>query len=238
MRRSVILPLLFAVLAAGATFLALNRPSGTSSAAPQTDRVAIAARALDAGSAFGATDVTFNEVPKGSAPVDAIHDASELQNAFASAAIPKGSVVRRANLTVTPPGSHLSTLIPPGYVAVSIAVNDVINTGGFIVPGDRVDVLGVVTKEATDSATVVLRDVQVLAVSNAILGQNPATSDTKKTATGAASNPTTVNSTITLAVTVQDAQRLVQVDEVGKLRLALLRGASSNLSSGVPQTSN
>jgi len=200
-------------------------------------RVAIAARPLDAGSAFGATDVTFNEVANGSAPEDAVHDASELQNAFASTAIPKGSVVRRANLTVTPPGSHLSTLIPQGYVAVSIAVNDVINTGGFIVPGDHVAVLGVVTKEATDSATVVLRDVQVLAVSSAVLGQNPATSDTKKTTTGAATSPTTVDATVTLAVTVQDAQRLFQVDEVGKLRLALLRGASSNVST-VPQTSN
>lgn len=237
MRRSVILPLLFAVLAAGAAFLALNRSSGTTgSAAAQTVRVAVAARPLDAGSAFGATDVTFNEVASASAPEDAVHDASELQNAFASAAIPKGSVVRRANLTVTPPGSHLSTLIPNGMVAVSIAVSDVINTGGFIVPGDRVAVLGVVTKEATDSATVVLRDVQVLAVSSAILGQNPNTSDSKKT-TGAANNPEAVNSTVTLAVTVQDAQRLVQVDEVGKLRLALLRGASSNVST-VPQTSN
>ncbi len=237
--RRVILPLLFAVLAAGATFLALNRPSGTaSSAAPQTVRVAIAARALDAGSAFGATDVTFNEVSTASAGADAVRDASELQHAFATAAIPKGAVVRRANLTVTPPGSRLATLIPQGYVAVSIAVNDVINTGGFIVPGDHVAVLGVVTKDATDTATIVLRDVQVLAVSNAILGQNPATVDPKKTTTGGATNPTTVNSTVTLAVTVQDAQRLVQVDEVGKLRLALLRGASTNLSGGVPQTSN
>jgi pilus assembly protein CpaB len=234
---SFMLPLLFAVLAAGATFLALNRPATPGSAAPQTQRIAVAARAIDAGSGFGANDVTFNEMPSATVPGDAVHDLSELKDAFASAPIPKGSIVRRANVSVTPLGSHLSTLIPSGMVAVSIAVSDVINTGGFVIPGDHVDVLGIISKEATDSATIVLRDVQVLAVASALLGDTPSTNEAKKAIASATGSPQTMDSTVTLAVTIQDAQRLVQVDEVGKLRLALLRPASSNASSGAPLTS-
>ena len=240
MRRSVILPLLFAIIAAGATYLALNRPTGTGGAsAPQTDKVAVAAHPIDAGASFGASDVTFNDVPRGSAPGDAVRDTAQLQNAFASAAIPKGAIVRQSNLSSTPIGSHLSTLIPNGFVAVSIAVNDVISTGGFVVPGDHVDVLGVTSKDATDSASIVLRDVPVLAVSNSVLGQTANSADSKKSTSGAATSPTSLDSTVTLAVTIQDAQRLVQVDEVGKLRLALRRPATNaSLSSGVPQTTN
>lgn len=233
---SFTLPLLFAVLAAGATFLALNRPAPASSAVTPTVRVAIAARPIDAGSSFGATDVTFSDMATTTAGADAVHDLSELQNAFAAVAIPKGAVVRRTNLSVTPPGSHLAALIPTGMVAVSIAVSDVINTGGFIVPGDRVDVLGIVSKEPTDTATIVLRDVQVLAVAQSILGQNPGSGDNSKPA--ATGSPQSLDSTVTLAVTIQDAQRLVQVDEVGKLRLALRRPAATTVTGGVPQTSN
>ena len=144
-------------------------------------------------------------------------------------------MVRRSNLSVTPLGSHLAALIPTGMVAVSIAVSDVINTGGFIVPGDHVDVLGIVSKEPTDTASIVLRDVQVLAVAQAVLGQNPASGDSSKSAAG---GPQSLDSTVTLAVTIQDAQRLVQVDEVGKLRLALRRPAATTVTGGVPQTSN
>lgn len=235
---SFLLPLLFAILAAGATFLALNRPSSSTSAAPQTVRIAVAARALDAGSGFGATDVTFNEVPAETAPGDAVRDLSELQNAFASTSIPKGSVVSRANVSVTPLGSHLSTLIPNGMVAITIAVSDVVNAGGFVVPGDHVDILGVISKEATDSATIVLRDVQVLAVASSLLGETQGTSDAKKAISNATGSPQTVDSTVTLAVTIQDAQRLVQVDELGKLRLALRRPPPTTTSSGTSLTNN
>jgi pilus assembly protein CpaB len=100
-------------------------------------------------------------------------------------------------------------------VAVSVAVNDVIRTGGFIAPGDRVDVLGVVSQEATGSAELILRDIAVLAVSNAVVG------DAAGEARTGADNPRSLDTTVTLAVTPDEARRLVQVDEVGKLRLAL-----------------
>ncbi|MFA7250270.1 MAG: RcpC/CpaB family pilus assembly protein, partial [Dehalococcoidia bacterium] len=89
-------------------------------------------------------------------------------------------------------------------------------TGGFITPGDRVDVLGVVTKEATGVAELVLRDIPVLAVSSVAVGDE-ADSDSK----AGAENPRSLDTTVTLAVTVEEARRLVQVDELGKLRLAL-----------------
>jgi pilus assembly protein CpaB len=127
-----------------------------------------------------------------------------------------GEPLMSAKVSNQPAGGGLAVLIPPGRVAVSVAVNDVIRTGGFITPGDRVDVLGVVTKEATGVAELVLRDIPVLAVSSVAVGDE-AQSGSK---TGA-DNPRSLDTTVTLAVTVEEARRLVQVDELGKLRLAL-----------------
>src|SRR5205823_328364 len=111
--------------------------------------------------------------------------------------------------------------IPDGRIAISVGVSDVISTGGFIAPGDRVDVLGVVTKEPSDAAQVVLKDIQVLAVSNTLAGADQPTDTTTTTKARTTANPRGLNTTITLAVTLDEAQRLVQVDELGKLRLAL-----------------
>ena len=231
-RNPFVLPLLFALLAGGAVFLALSKPSTPAPATPvETQRVAVAARALDTGAPFRPEDFTIETVANRALPDDAVRDASDLRGAFAAVPVVKGDVVRRSSISTLPPGSRLAAVIPEGSVAISIAVSDVVTAGGFIVPGDRVDILGVVTKEAMDTAIVVLRDVQVLAVSNNIVGANPV--DDAKKKPGNNDSPQAITSTVTLAVTIQEAQRLVQVDENGKLRLALRRRGLGNPSAAV-----
>ena len=70
-------------------------------------------------------------------------------------------------LKITGPGQRatLSALVKPGMKAVTIRVNDVEGVGGFVLPGDRVDV--VLTRQIDKgSATteVVLQNTKVLAV--------------------------------------------------------------------------
>ena len=70
-------------------------------------------------------------------------------------------------LKITGPGQRatLSALVKPGMKAVTIRVNDVEGVGGFVLPGDRVDV--VLTRQIDKgSATteVVLQNAKVLAV--------------------------------------------------------------------------
>ena len=68
---------------------------------------------------------------------------------------------------VTGPGQRatLSALVRPGMKAVTIRVNDVDGVGGFVLPGDRVDV--VLTRQIDKNAAsneLVLQNARVLAV--------------------------------------------------------------------------
>ena len=95
--------------------------------------------------------------------------------------------------------------------AVTIKVNEVRGVGGFIQPKDRVDILMTEKKLQTAKASprrtsVLLQDILVMAI-----GQNVNTQNYK---------PTVANS-VTVAVNLQDAQKLALAITVGHLSLAL-----------------
>lgn len=108
--------------------------------------------------------------------------------------------------------ASLSTLIAPGMRASTIRVNDVTGVAGFVLPGDRVDIL--LTRKPTNDGhqkgnlqtDVFLQNMKVLAI-----GQD-ANEDRNKVA---------VVKAITLEVTPVQAQKLVLAQKLGSLSLAL-----------------
>lgn len=101
----------------------------------------------------------------------------------------------------------LTFVIPPGKRAVSVAVNEVIGVAGFIKPNDRVDILGTFdTGDNNTVTTTVLQDVEVLAIA-----QKMEDEDTKAR----------VATTVTLALSLQEAEKVTLAEERGSLRLAL-----------------
>jgi pilus assembly protein CpaB len=118
-------------------------------------------------------------------------------------------------LKITGPGQRatLSALVKPGMKAVTIRVNDVEGVGGFVQPGDRVDV--VLTRQIDKgSATteVVLQNTKVLAVDQV--------SDER--AAKAA-----VPKSVTLEVTTVDAQKIWLASSVGNLSLLLRKAGDT-----------
>lgn len=110
---------------------------------------------------------------------------------------------------ITGPGQRatLSALVRPGMKAVTIRVNDVGGVGGFVLPGDRVDV--VMTRlmdKGSASTEVVLQNVRVLAVDQH--------ADTR-------SNKPSVAKAVTLEVDTRDAQKVWLAASVGNLSLLL-----------------
>ncbi len=111
--------------------------------------------------------------------------------------------------------ASLSAIVTAGMRAVSIRVNDVIGVGGFILPGDRVDVLytrrsgsGGIDESSTD---ILIQNVRVLAVNQV--------ADQKK------SEPV-VATVATIEVTTLDAQKIALAQNTGSLSLTL-RSAGS-----------
>ena len=210
----MLIALVLGVLGGGAVYVSAS--DGAAQGASELS-VVVMVRDVPVGQRIDAADVRLATL--GSAGALADHLATgldEVVGAYALLPLSVGEPLIRAKVGTEPPGSGLAVLIPAGRVAISVAVNDVIRTGGFIAPGDRVDVFGVITKEAGDPAELVISDVQVLAVSRSIVGSEQTGGERSSD-----DNPRSLDSTVTLAVTSEEAKRLVQVDELGSLRLAL-----------------
>jgi pilus assembly protein CpaB len=119
------------------------------------------------------------------------------------------------SLKITGPGQRatLSALVKPGMKAVTIRVNDVEGVGGFVLPGDHVDV--VLTRQIDKgSATtqVVLQNTRVLAVDQI------ADERAQKAA---------VAKSVTLEVDTVDAQKLWLSSSVGSLSLLLRKAGET-----------
>jgi pilus assembly protein CpaB len=119
------------------------------------------------------------------------------------------------SLKITGPGQRatLSALVKPGMKAVTIRVNDVEGVGGFVLPGDHVDV--VLTRQIDKgSATtqVVLQNTRVLAVDQIA----------DERALKAA-----VAKSVTLEVDTVDAQKLWLSSSVGSLSLLLRKAGET-----------
>ncbi|MFU8865931.1 MAG: Flp pilus assembly protein CpaB [Rhodobacterales bacterium] len=128
---------------------------------------------------------------------------------FVLSAMERGEPVLSAKITNPGQRAKLSTAISPGMKAVSIAVNDVLGVAGFVLPGDRVDVMLTRTSGNDRSGAfvdVLLQGVRVVAID--------------QTADDTRDQPSVVR-TVTFEVTTEEAQKLTLGATIGTLSLAL-----------------
>jgi pilus assembly protein CpaB len=129
------------------------------------------------------------------------------------AAIEANEPVLALKITGAGQRATLSALVKPGMKAVTIRVNDVEGVGGFVLPGDHVDV--VLTRQIDKgSATtdVVLQNTRVLAVDQ--------TADER-------SFKATVAKSVTLEVSTVEAQKVWLASSVGSLSLLLRKAGET-----------
>ncbi len=118
-------------------------------------------------------------------------------------------------LKITGPGQRatLSSLVKPGMKAVTIRVNDVEGVGGFVLPGDRVDVVLTRQIDKGDASTeIVLQNTRVLAVDQ--------TADDRAAKAAVAKS-------VTLEVNTVEAQKLWLASSVGSLSLLLRKAGET-----------
>jgi pilus assembly protein CpaB len=118
-------------------------------------------------------------------------------------------------LKITGPGQRatLSSLVRDGMKAVTIRVNDVEGVGGFVLPGDHVDVVLTRNKSGTaPTSEIVLQNTRVLAVDQSA----------DERATKAA-----VSKSVTLEVDTVDAQKVWLAASVGNLSLLLRKAGET-----------
>ncbi|HAS64437.1 MAG TPA: Flp pilus assembly protein CpaB [Vibrio sp.] len=118
-----------------------------------------------------------------------------------------GELINPNRLTLKGEGATLAALIPENKRAVTIRVNDVVGVAGFLLPGNKVDVLNTVSSRGGYANTkTVLKNIKVLAVD-----QTAKTNDNK---------PVIVRA-VTLEVTPKEAEKLLTENSKGDIQLAL-----------------
>ena len=131
------------------------------------------------------------------------------------ASIEKNEPILRSKITGPGQKATLSAVIQDGMRAVTVRVNDVEGVGGFVLPGDHVDVLLTRQQErANGTNDVVIQNARVLAVD--------------QLADDAADRPTVARA-VTLEVDTVAAQKIALAASLGSLSLMLRRAGEQHM---------
>ena len=210
-RRGPTLIVLSLVLALGAAWVANRwlqlRTATPGSATPSTTNVVVASMDLPFGTKIEARHLSSIQMLPGSEPAGAFHDLKEVEGKVARATLLQGEILLEGRFADQGSGSTLAAVVEKNMRAVTVRVDDVVGVAGFLLPGNRVDVLGsrdLANREAQTET--ILQNVRVLAVDQ--------TASTDK------NEPVLVRA-VTLEVTPSQAEILVKWKEQGSIQLTL-----------------
>ena len=197
-----------------ASMQAKNMAANRQQVASQT--VVVAKQPLRFGTELNASMLQEVPWPADSTPTGAFTKISDILSGgrrVVLAAIEANEPVLALKITGAGQRATLSALVKPGMKAVTIRVNDVEGVGGFVLPGDHVDVVLTRQIEKGSATTeVVLQNARVLAVDQ---------SADERAAKAA------VAKSVTLEVATVDAQKVWLASSVGSLSLLLRKAGET-----------
>ena len=144
--------------------------------------------------------------PKGSAPSDTFSAKDELVGQIVNQKVVAGEPLLAARVTERKEGSRLASLISPNKRAITVRVNDVAGVAGFLLPGNRVDILATRIVNARAKTETLLQNVKVLAIDQKA---NPDKDD-----------PVVVRA-VTLEADLDEASKLAGATQEGTIQLVL-----------------
>jgi pilus assembly protein CpaB len=208
-RRGPILIVISLLLAVGAAWVAnrwLISQNEQREAATGTIPAAAAAIDIPFGTKVEPRHVAMIQMLQGTAPEGVFPTSAAVEGKIARAPIMKGEILLAGRFADAGEGSTLATVISEDMRAVSVRVNDVVGVAGFLLPGNRVDVVSAYRDGQETRSETIVQNVKVLAVDQ--------TAATEK-------NEPVVVRAVTLEVTPADAERLALAAERGAIQLAL-----------------
>ncbi|HEY9032995.1 MAG TPA: Flp pilus assembly protein CpaB [Pseudomonadales bacterium] len=178
----------------------------------ETVPVVVAAADLQAGKALDRLQLKIVEWPKASVPESSYADIGKVlgdKPPVVLTRINRGEIILPYKLSPHGARGGIPSRIPEDRRAMSIRVNEFSGVGGFIIPGDYVDVLHTTALGRVDNrkvTRVLLQNLKVLGIDQVDAEQE--------------GNPKVVNS-VTLLVKLDEAQRLTLAQATGELTLLL-----------------
>lgn len=187
-------------------------------------KVVVAAKDIKARTELDLTMLQVKEIPEELAHPNAFQATKDLVGKISTTEIMAGEQLVSARVIDAKSTERgLGYSVPKGKRAISVAVDDVVGVSGLIKPGDRVDVLATMdvesgavnpvdgTSKKVTFTKVILQDIEVMAVNQNL---TEIINDVEK-------DQSVEQKTITLAVTLEEAQPLTMATERGKIRMVL-----------------
>ena len=208
--RGPVLILSSLLLAGGAAWMANKwiRSRAASPAAVASVHVLTAAMNLPLGTQIETRHVASMEVIPGQEPPGSFHDFKEVEGKVTIGNLSTGQILLAPAFAKDGEGSTLAAVVEKDKRAVTVRVDDVVGVAGFLLPGNRVDVVGTSKDEHgnTYKAETLLSNIKVLAVD--------------QTAAANSNEPVVVRA-VTLEVTPREAEILLAGKAAGSIQLAL-----------------
>jgi pilus assembly protein CpaB len=182
--------------------------------------VLVAAHDISERELLTAADVRLVDVASSGAHPLALRTVDDAVDLYASGFIAAGEQILPHDVSQEVFGGGLAQLVPEGRRAVSIAISNASAAGGLVSPGDHVDVIAIFDEELRGEAgtTIIAQNVTILALSQLVLGEELSVGETSPTA---GQSPNAVATTVTVAVSLEDAQRIALAEAFGDLRVFL-----------------
>lgn len=179
----------------------------------ETVRVLIANRDIQRGERIALEDSDWISWPKKAVQESYVTDADaaareNLSGAVARTLIVKGEPIVEAKIVRPGDAGLMAAIIEPGMRAVTLKVKPETAAGGFILPGDHVDVLFTARRRSgTPKTTTLFNDVRVLAV-NSVYSEDQEV-------------PNIEGVTVTLEFSPENAEVFTNANAAGTVSLAL-----------------
>ena len=225
MRNRIFAVLAIAVLAGGSLAYGtynFMQAAPAQAAAMKTQPVVVAAADLQIGTAITREDLQVLAFPEGAAPEGSFSQPEDIVGRGLIVPLVKNEPVLPAKLASKEAGAGLPPVIPEGMRAVSVRVNEVVGVAGYVLPGNRVDVVATASptdKQSDTTSKIVLTNVQVLTAGT-------------RMEQGQDDNKPTQVTVVTLLVNPEESERLALASTEGKIQLAL----RNPLDQGAPET--
>ncbi|HEX7295247.1 MAG TPA: Flp pilus assembly protein CpaB [Pyrinomonadaceae bacterium] len=176
-------------------------------------KVAVAKVQIPIGTKIVAEQVSIVQFPKESTPDGTFETPDKLVGRVAVMNIPAREPITESRLAPEGTAAGLSAVIPEGYRAMTVKVDDAAGISGFIQPGTLVDVVVVIDPREGSGmqdpiSKIVLQNIKVLAN-----GQNIDKPQDQREANSVKA--------VTLQVTPEQAEKLALASNEGKLQLVM-----------------
>src|SRR6185295_6727059 len=178
------------------------------------NRIAVAKVAIPVGTKIIPEQIMMVQFPKESIPDGTFETPEKLTDRVAVVNIAPREPITESRLAPEGTAGGLSAIIPEGYRAMTVKVDDVVGISGFIMPGTLVDIVVVIVPNDNGAlaqdpiSKIVLQNIKVLAN-----GQNIDKPESEREANSVKA--------VTLLVTPEQAEKLALASSEGKLQLVM-----------------